>query len=148
MEYNLTMSVSRSEWFWKYWQGNPPNPQIWTYMQTYYRAGFSYPDFAHDFKAEFFNPDQWAEIFKASGAKYVVLTAKHHEGYCNWPSDVSWNWNSVEVGPRRDLVGDLARAVRNKTDLTFGLYHSMFEWFNPLYLADEKSGFKEQVSKY
>ncbi|KAL5962270.1 Tissue alpha-L-fucosidase [Taenia solium] len=134
-----------SEWFWWYWQGKPPNPQVWVYMQTYYGADFSYPDFAQNFRAEFFNPQRWAEIFSASGAKYVVLTAKHHEGYCNWPSPVSWNWNSVDVGPRRDLVGDLAKAIRLKTDLRFGIYHSMFEWFNPLYLTDAASGYKEQT---
>ncbi|VDM35384.1 unnamed protein product [Hydatigera taeniaeformis] len=135
-----------SEWFWWYWQGNPPNPQVWVYMQTYYGSDFAYPDFAQNFRAEFFNPNHWAEIFNASGAQYVVLTAKHHEGYCNWPAPFSWNWNSVDVGPRRDLVGELANAIRTNTNLRFGLYHSMFEWFNPLYLADKASGYKKQVS--
>lgn len=116
-------------------------------MQTYYPNGFSYPDFAHNFRAEFFDPNQWADIFAASGAQYVVITAKHHEGYCNWPSPVSWNWNSNDVGPKRDLVGDLADAVRSKTNLRFGIYHSMFEWFNPLYLADKASGYKQQVAE-
>ncbi|KAL5106120.1 Tissue alpha-L-fucosidase [Taenia crassiceps] len=134
-----------SEWFWWYWQGKPPDPKVWVYMQTYYGSDFSYPDFAQSFRAEFFNPERWAEIFNASGAKYVVFTAKHHEGYCNWPSPVSWNWNSVDVGPRRDLVGDLANAIRVQPDLRFGIYHSMFEWFNPLYLADKASGYKEQA---
>ena len=48
--------------------------------------------------------------------------------------DFSFNWNSMDVGPKRDLVGDLAAAVRKETDLKFGLYHSWYEWFNPLYL--------------
>ncbi|VUZ43798.1 unnamed protein product [Hymenolepis diminuta] len=134
-----------SEWFWWYWQGIPPEPRVWVYMQTYYPNGFSYPDFAHNFRAEFFDPKQWADIFAASGAQYVVITAKHHEGYCNWPSPVSWNWNSNDVGPKRDLVGDLADAIRSKTNLRFGIYHSMFEWFNPLYLADKASGYKQQT---
>lgn len=56
------------------------------------QADFTYADFAKEFHAEFFDPTQWAEIFKASGAKYVVLTSKHHEGFCNWPSATSWNW--------------------------------------------------------
>lgn len=46
--------------------------------------------------------------------RYVVLTAKHHEGFTNWGSPVSWNWNSVDTGPHRDLVGDLGEAVRNR----------------------------------
>jgi len=44
----------------------------------------------------------------------VVLTAKHHEGFTNWDSPNSWNWNSVDTGPHRDLVGDLGDAVRNR----------------------------------
>ena len=38
-------------------------------------------------------------------SRYFVLTSKHHEGWTNWKSDVSWNWNSVDNGPHRDLVG-------------------------------------------
>lgn len=46
----------------------------------------------------------------------MVLTAKHHEGFTNWQSPNSWNWNSVDTGPYRDLVGDLGEAVRNRWD--------------------------------
>lgn len=52
----------------------------------------------------------------ASGAlyRYVVFTAKHHEGFTNWPSSTSFNWNSMDVGPHRDLVGDLVAAVKKR----------------------------------
>lgn len=46
--------------------------------------------------------------------RYVVFTSKHHEGFTNWPSPNSFNWNSVDVGPHRDLVGDLAAAIRKR----------------------------------
>jgi alpha-L-fucosidase len=114
------------------------------FMQQNYPPGFTYADFASSFHAEFFNPDQWADIFKYARIKYIVLTSKHHEGFTNWPSKVSWNWNAMDVGPKRDLVGDLAAAIRNRTDIHFGLYHSMFEWYNPLYLQDQAKGFKTQ----
>ncbi|KAI1901832.1 hypothetical protein AGOR_G00038450 [Albula goreensis] len=100
-------------------------------------------EFAPDFRAQFFDPEQWAELFQASGAKYVVLTSKHHEGFTTWGSPHSWNWNSVDTGPHRDLVGDLGTAVR-KRSLHYGLYNSLYEWFHPLYLSDKKSGFKKQ----
>ena len=100
-----------------------------------YGPDFVYQDFAPLFKAEFFNPDQWAEIFEKSGAKYVVLTSKHHEGFTLWPSAQSWNWNSVDVGPHRDLAGDLSRAVKSK-GLHMGFYYSLYEWFNPLYTSN------------
>lgn len=56
------------------------------FMNKTQKPGFTYQDFAKDFTAELFNPNDWADIFADSGAKYVVLTSKHHEGYTLWPS--------------------------------------------------------------
>ena len=105
-----------------------------------YGENFSYQDFAPLFKAELFDPDHWANIFERSGAKYIVLTSKHHEGYTLWQSkeaNRSWGrpWNSVDIGPRRDLLGDLTAAVR-KTPVKMGIYFSIYEWYNPLYVID------------
>ena len=50
----------------------------------------------------------------------------------------------MDVGPKRDIVGELANSIRKRTNITFGLYHSLFEWFNPLFLSDEASGYKNQ----
>lgn len=50
------------------------------FMKENYPVGFTYQDFAPMFTAEFFDPNEWADIFEASGAKYIVLTTKHHEG--------------------------------------------------------------------
>ena len=74
-------------------------------MEDNYPPGFSYHDFGPMFTAEFFDPDEWAKLFEAAGAKYVVLTSKHHEGYTMWPSKYSWSWNSMDVGSHRDLLG-------------------------------------------
>jgi alpha-L-fucosidase len=97
------------------------------------------------FKAEFFDPQQWAQLFKDSGAQYVVLTAKHHEGWCNWCSPEAFGWNSCDNGPHRDLVGEMTDAVRAQ-GLHMGLYHSIFEWYHPLYLQDKANGM--QTSRY
>ncbi|XP_037785489.1 alpha-L-fucosidase-like [Penaeus monodon] len=130
-----------SEWFWENWQGRHDSSYV-DFMNKNFRPNFTYADFAPAFTAEFFDPEEWASVFNASGARYIVLTSKHHEGFTLWPSRYSWNWNSLDVGPKRDLVGDLAKAVRSKTPhIHFGLYHSLFEWFNPLYLQDEASKF-------
>lgn len=131
-----------SEWFWYWWKGTKRAPEV-AFMEKNYPPDYSYADFAHRFRAEFFDADSWAEIFEASGAKYVVVVAKHHEGFTNWPSPNSWNWNSMDTGPHRDIVGELAVAVR-KRSLHFGVYHSLFEFFHPLFLADQASGFKTQ----
>lgn len=61
-----------------------------------------------------------------------------------WPSKHSFSWNAQEVGPKRDLVGDLANSIRKRTDLKFGLYHSLFEWFNPILANDAKNNFSTQ----
>ncbi|XP_063445500.1 alpha-L-fucosidase-like isoform X1 [Mytilus trossulus] len=132
-----------TEWFWWTWK-EAKNPAIVDFMKKNYRPDFTYPDFAPQFTAEFFNANEWAEILKSSGAKYVVLVSKHHEGFPLWPSNYSWNWNAMDIGPNRDIVGELAKAVRSKTDIHFGMYHSLLEWFNPLYIQDRENGFKTQ----
>ena len=123
-----------AEWYWYRIRVN--SGEEYKYFKAFndsmYGKNSTYQDFAGQFKAELFDPKQWAELFARSGAKYVVLTSKHHEGFCLWPSEQSWNWNSVDVGPHRDLAGDLTRAVKEK-GLHMGFYYSLYEWFNPLY---------------
>ena len=75
----------------------------------------------------------------------VVLTSKHHEGWCNFKNSYHWNWNSIDEGPKRDLVGDLTNSVR-KAGLHMGLYHSLREWFNPAYIAVRYSTHHTSIS--
>ncbi len=111
---------------------------------AYHKAKFgnqTYYQLADQFKAELFNPDEWATLFEKSGAKYIVLTSKHHDGFALWPSKEAsrtWGfpWNAGVVGPHRDLLGDLFKAVR-KTSVHAGMYYSLYEWFNPLWKSDK-----------
>lgn len=144
---------SYSEWYWYAMQDK--SKETWKFHVKTYGANFQYQDFAPMFKAELYDPAEWADLFVKSGAKYVVPTSKHHDGFCMWPSAESWNWNSVDIGPHRDLLGDLAKACRAK-GLKFGLYYSLYEWFNPTYKADVHRyvdehmipQFKDVVAKY
>lgn len=88
-----------------------------------------YREFGYDFKAELFDPDSFAEIIKKSGARYAVLTSKHHDGFCLWGTDNvhKVNWNSVDIGPHRDLVKELSESIRKK-GIKFGLYYSIIDW--------------------
>lgn len=126
-----------SEWYWwRIMNTKDKAGQLFRqYHNNMYGEDFLYQAFAPQFKAEHFDPDQWAELFKRAGARYVVLTSKHHEGFTLWPSAQSWNWNSVDIGPNRDLCGDLTTSVKN-AGLHMGFYYSLYEWFNPLYHND------------
>jgi alpha-L-fucosidase len=113
---------------------------LWQFHARNYGRDFQFPDFAPMFRAEAFDADHWAEVFARSQAKYVVLTAKHHDGFCLWPSaeaSRTWGrpWNAMDVGPKQDLVGNLTAAVRRR-GLRMGFYYSFFEWYNPLWLTD------------
>lgn len=111
--------------------------------KTYHEVNFgdrTYYDLAEDFHAELYNPDEWARLFERAGAKYVVLTSKHHDGFCLWPNEQankSWGfpWNSELRGPGRDLLGELFTAL-NKTKVKPGLYFSLYEWYNPIWQYD------------
>ncbi|XP_055376762.1 putative alpha-L-fucosidase [Condylostylus longicornis] len=133
-----------TEWFWINWKGQNVSTYI-DFMKKNYKPNFTYQDFAKDFTAELFNATQWSLLFQDSGAKYVVLTSKHHDGFALWPSTKSFSWNSIDIGPKRDIIGELSSSIRQNTNLTFGLYYSLFEWFNRMYLMDRDNGFKSNV---
>ena len=92
-----------------------------------YGADFAYESFADSFTCESWRPDEWAKLFKESGAGYVVLTTKHHDGFCLFPSSYT-DYNSMIYGPKRDLTGELTEAVRAE-GLRMGTYYSgLLDW--------------------
>src|SRR5258708_7276955 len=96
------------------------------YHREHYGAAYDYYNFAPIFNQEIqkWNPDAWAKIFRDAGAKYVVLTTKHHDGFTLWPSSTP---NPTLPADRqhatRDIVGELTASVR-KEGLRMGLYYS------------------------
>jgi len=135
-----------SEWYWErlHNQKLKIHKEFVDFQNKNYGPNFKYQDFAGMFKAEMYDPAKWADIIKNAGAKYVVLTSKHHDGFALWPSRESWNWNSVDIGPHRDLAGDLSEAVK-KTGLHMGFYYSLYEWYNPVYKQDVKKYVDERM---
>lgn len=92
-----------------------------------YGKDFKYEDFVPMWKAENWDPKEWAKIFKEAGAAYVVLVTKHHDGFCLFNSKYT-EYNTVKQGPRRDIVEELTDAVK-KEDIRMGLYYSgIIDW--------------------
>ncbi|NUR89520.1 MAG: alpha-L-fucosidase, partial [Nonomuraea sp.] len=85
-----------------------------------YGVGTSYEDLADRWQPK--GPDGWMELFASCGARYVVPTAKHHDGFCLWDTATT-DFTSTRRGPRRDVVAELAAAARAE-GLRFGLYYS------------------------
>ena len=147
-----------AEW---YYRGLMTNDDRKEFQERIYGKDFKYEDFAPLWKAELWDPDEWAELFQKSGAKYVLLVSKHHDGFCLWPSQYAPNWNSVEMGPKRDICGELTEAVRNH-GLKMGFYYSLPEWKSDIHRwyvdPDDQIGtyvdthmipqFKELVTRY
>lgn len=99
------------------------------HVETYGpHAQFGYKDFIPQFKAEQFDADAWAELFKKSGAKFVMPVAEHHDGFALYDCSFS-DWNAVKMGPKRDIIGELATACQ-KRELVFSVsYHRAENWW-------------------
>ena len=93
------------------------------------QSEFGYKDFIPRFKAEKYDPDHWADLFKRAGARFVVPVAEHHDGFAMYDCGYS-EWCAAKMGPKRDLIGDLASAVR-RHGMIFGLSSHRAEhwWF-------------------
>jgi alpha-L-fucosidase len=106
------------------------DPCFQRHVQTYGpQSTFGYKDFIPRFTAETFDPAAWARLFKRAGARYVVPVAEHHDGFAMYNCSFS-RWTAARMGPKRDIIGELATAVRNE-GMIFGLSSHRAEhwWF-------------------
>jgi alpha-L-fucosidase len=97
--------------------------------QNYHNSTFpgkEYIQFAHDFNPDAWNPDSWMQLCKQWGASYVILTAKHHDGYCLWPTRAT-NGGSSKI----DLVRRFKESAK-RFGLVFGVYYSWGEFASPV----------------
>ena len=113
------------------------NSQYEFHEKTYGPASeFGYKNFIPMFTAEKFDADEWAELFRASGAKFAGPVAEHHDGFSMWDSQIN-DWNAARMGPKRDVVGELEKAIRG-TGMRFMTAFHHFEqwWFYPHWRSD------------
>lgn len=88
---------------------------------------FGYKDFIPMFRAERWKPEEWVDLFRKAGARYITPVGEHHDGFPMYDSHLT-RWTAVRMGPHRDVVGELAREIRNQR-LKLGISsHRGFNW--------------------
>ena len=107
----------------------PGTAEFEHHVKTYGpQSSFGYKDFIPMFRAERFDPDAWAELFEEAGAKYVIPVAEHHDGFQMYRSELS-HWNAFEMGPKRDIAGELYRSFEKRGLIPGGSSHRAEHWF-------------------
>ena len=115
------------------------------HIETYGKhTEFGYKDFIPMFTADKFNPDEWADLFKEAGAKYVVPVAEHHDGFQMYRSEIS-HWNAYEMGPKRDVLGELSKSCHERGMETGASSHRVEHWFFMGHGKDFDSDIKEPL---
>ncbi|MCU1407470.1 MAG: alpha-L-fucosidase [Glaciihabitans sp.] len=115
-------------------------------------GGAPYNAFLDEWKAERYNPAEWAKLFRAAGADYVIPVTKHHDGVALWDAPGSGDLTTVARGPKKDLLAPLAEAVRAE-GLRFGVYYSggldwAFSNFPPLETMDNVDTYRPTDGAY
>ncbi len=90
--------------------------------------GIGYKDLIPMFTAEKFDADEWAELFARAGAKFAGPVAEHHDGFAMWDTDYS-DWNAAKMGPKKDIVGELAIAIKSRDMKYVTAFHHAASWF-------------------
>lgn len=129
-------AAHHNEWYEKHMYGAD---REWHAAHFGPQERFGYKDLIPLFTARQWNPDEWASLFRDSGARFVIPAAQHHDNFALWDSAVT-PFNAKRMGPRRDLIGDLAASVRRK-GLRFGVSNHGIENFtfvNPAPELDQR----------
>ena len=111
-----------NEWYprWMHFEGDKTYEH---HLEKYgHPSEFGYHDFIPMFKAENFDADEWADLFVKAGARFAGPVAEHHDGFSMWDSDAT-PWNSADMGPKRDITGELAVALRERDMKLITTFH-------------------------
>lgn len=136
------------DWYARFLYQQPPEGRKgrannrWMYDQHVERFGhpseFGYMDVLHAWKAPRFDPAKLMKLYAESGARYILVQGAHHDNFDLWNSPHQ-PWNSVNVGPKRDIVGEMFREARRydfRTGMAFHADYSLW-WFQPAFGADK-----------
>ena len=118
----------------------PGNKHYKYHLEHYgHPSEFGYKDIIPLWKAEKWDPDRLMQLYKKAGAKYFVSMGSHHDNFFLWNSKLH-KWNAVNMGPKRDVVGDWQKAAK-KCGLKFGVSEHLgasFTWFQSSHRADKE----------
>lgn len=135
-----------SEWYSRnmYIQGSKEYEH---HLKTYGKhKDFGYKDFIPMFKAENFDAGEWVKLFKDAGAQYVIPVAEHHDGFQMYDSDLSV-WNSMKMGPKRDVLGEITKECINAKLINGASSHRVEHWFFMGHGKDFDSDIKEPLKR-
>ncbi len=135
-----------SEWYPRgmYMQGTKEYEH---HLKTYgEHKNFGYKDFIPMFKAEKFNPDEWAQLFKDSGAQYVIPVGEHHDGFQMYDSSIS-EWNAAKKGPERNVLGELYNSFEKQKLIRGVSSHRVEHWFFMGHGKEFDSDIKEPLNR-
>jgi alpha-L-fucosidase len=105
-----SVPAHQSEWYVRYMYGGNAGIMQWHTEHFGPPTKFGYKDFLPMYTAAKWDPDAWAALFRKAGTKYVLAPGEHHDGFSNWESAIN-RFNAKNFGPKRDLVGDLIKAL-------------------------------------
>jgi alpha-L-fucosidase len=132
-----------ADWYWGFLETKPdivlhptcPMPEVVSWHREHF-GGQPFDGFIPDLTFEHFDPDAYAQLLDDAGMRYLVHVTKHHDGFCWWDTAYTGR-NSVALGPKRDIVADLAAAVRRRGHV-FGCYYSLLDWSHADYPDPER----------
>jgi alpha-L-fucosidase len=127
--YSVPAQGPNATWYANRLYTNPEGPERKFHEKTYGPLEkFGYKDFIPMFTGEKFDADEWAELFSKAGARFAGPVAEHHDGFSMWDTKYS-EWNAAKMGPKRDIVGELSRAIKKRNMKFVTAFHHAENWF-------------------
>jgi alpha-L-fucosidase len=122
-----SVPAHETEWYsiWMYQEGHPIRKH---HEETYGSLDkFGYKDFIPMFTADKFDPQEWASLFKQAGAQFAGPVTEHADGFAMWDSELT-KWNAADMGPKRDIVGEMAKAIREQDMKFIATFHHQWKY--------------------
>jgi alpha-L-fucosidase len=127
--YSVPAVGPNGTWYSNHAYINPNSPERVHHEATYGPLKkFGYKDFIPMFTGAKFNADEWADLFQKAGARFAGPVAEHHDGFSMWETKYS-EWNAAKMGPKRDVVGELSRAIKKRNMKFVTAFHHAENWY-------------------